>query len=454
MRAKTFISIVAVFALVWFAVSTVRLNRELVTVQFGLLQPLQVELAMLMIGCFFTGAALILLFDVVGGAKRFARDRRTKKEHQQHEELEGLYLQGLDNMMNGHYRRALERFEQVLERDRGYVNALIKKGDTLRYLKRYREAAEVLDRASRIAPENLVSLYVLSDVYQDAGLDERRRSTLERIIEIDPDRTVSAHRKLRDMLVEKLEWEEAARVQDRLLEMITVSEERELEGAMARGIRLGLGADLLRSGRPKEAEETFRGVLEDDPGFVPAYIRLAEVLEAMDETEEAARTLRRGFEVTGSTEPLSALQNVYLRDEQPEEALGVWKQSLVLTENELPLRYCLGKLYYRLFMLDEALREFQLIEDRVSGLPALHLYIARILETQGNVAGALSKTKLLVAEVKGLMMDHICESCGWRSAEWAERCVRCRRWGSVSLHLPASAAPEPTIRPAPTWSTP
>jgi len=90
----------------------------------------------------------------------------------------------------------------------------------------------------------------------------------------------------------------------------------------------------------------------------------------------------------------------------------------------------------------------------VSGLPALHLYVARILESQGNLSAALAKTKLLVAEVEGLMMDYVCSSCEWRTSEWSERCARCRRWDTIALHLPAAATPEPTIRPAPTWSIP
>lgn len=454
MRAKTFLSILFVFGLVWFAVSTVRLNSDFVAVRFAFFPVIELELSMLMLACFWTGAAVILLFDVVGGAKRFAQQRRMKKEHREHEELEGMYVQGLDYMMNGHYGRALERFDKVLEREPSHADASIKKGDSLRCLRRYREAADVLERTAQRLPENLVVLYVLSDVYREAGALERMRTTLERIIEIDPDRTVSAHRKLRDLLVDKKEWEEASRVQQKLMDMITSAKEQEGERAMARGIRLGLGVSLQAKGRFDEAIETFRAILEEEPSFVPAYVRLGEALVATEQMEEAIAAWRRGFESTGSTEPLSALQNFYLRDEQPEEAIGIWKQSLLLSENEVPLRYCLGKLYYRLFMLDEALREFQLIEDRVSGLPALHLFIARILESQGKLSAALSKTKLLVAEVEGLMMDYVCASCEWRSSEWTERCGRCRRWGSVALHLPAAASPEPTIRPAPTWSTP
>jgi tetratricopeptide (TPR) repeat protein len=453
-RAKTLLTILLVFALVWWIVSTIRLNAGLVTVQLPFAEPLQIELWMVLLAGFATGAGVILLFDIAGGARRFARDRRRKLARRAQEEVEDLYLQGLESMMNGHYQKALDRFEKVLDRDPEHSNAAVKKGDSLRALRRFRPASEVLERVTRQDPDNLLALYSLSDVYLEAGADERAKSTLEGIIELDPETTVSAHRKLRDLLVRRLEWEQAATVQGKLLKMITGAEERELEQVMAKGIRLGLGVALLKKGEHPKAIEIFRGLLDEDERFVPAYIRLGESFAAVDDTESAIRTWRQGFEVTGSTEPLSALQNFYLRDEQPEEAIGVWKQALMLSENEVPLRYCLGKLYYRLFMLDEALREFQICEDRVSGLPSLHLYIARILESQGKIASALAKTKMLVAEVEGLMMDYVCGACDWRTSEWTERCLRCRRWDTVNLHLPVVAAPEPTIQPAPTWSTP
>jgi tetratricopeptide (TPR) repeat protein len=454
MRAKTLVTILFVFALVWWIVSTIRLNSGLVTVRLPFTQPLQIELWLVLLAGFGVGAGVILLFDIAGGARRFARDRQRRAARRAHEEIEDLYLQGIESMMNGHHQKALERFDKVLEREPENPEALIKKGDSLRALKRFRQAAEALERASRFDPDNLLALYSLSDVYLEAGADERARSTLERIIELDPDTTVSAHRKLRDLLVRQLEWERAAEIQQRLLKMITSAEERELEQVMAKGIRLGLGVALLKKELPQEAAEMFRNLLAEDDRFVPGYIRLGEAYASMDDTENAIRTWRRGYEATGSTEPLSALQNFYLRDEQPEEAIGVWKQALMLSENEVPLRYCLGKLYYRLFMLEEALREFQMCEDRVSGLPSLHLYIARILESQGKISAALAKTKMLVAEVEGLMMDYSCSACDWRAAEWTERCPRCRRWDTVSLHLPVVAAPVPTIQPAPTWSTP
>jgi hypothetical protein len=80
--------------------------------------------------------------------------------------------------------------------------------------------------------------------------------------------------------------------------------------------------------------------------------------------------------------------------------------------------------------------------------------VARILESKHDHSGALAKTKMLVAEVEGLMMDYVCNLCEWRAREWSERCGRCGRWATMGLHLPAATTPEPTILPAPTWSTP
>ena len=454
MKARTVLTILAVFATVWFVVSTIRLNETLVTIQFAFFPPTELELWMVMLAGFGLGAGVILFFDLAGGARRYARDRRRRRASRAHEEVEDLYLGGLDALVNGHYEKALQRFESVLERESDHENALVKKGDSLRALGRFREAADTLERASIAAPENLLALYSLSDVYLAAGADERAKMTLERIIQLGPETTVSAHRKLRDLLVQRSKWVEANALQSRLVDMVTSEEERALERAVANGVLLGLGISKLEAGNLEEARLMFRSILENDDKFVPAHVRLGEALAAEDDTEEAVSTWRRGYEVTGSIEPLTALQNFYLRAERPEEAIGVWKQALVLAENEIPLRYCLAKLHYRLFMLDEALREFQLIEDRVSGLPALHLYVARILESKNEHSAALAKTKILVAEVEGLLMDYVCSACEWRAGEWTERCPRCGHWDSIALHLPATTTPEPTILPAPTWSTP
>jgi tetratricopeptide (TPR) repeat protein len=321
-------------------------------------------------------------------------------------------------------------------------------------LQRYGDAAEALERACRLAPENLVALYSLTDAYIELGDEDKAEAILTRIIGIAPKTTVSAHRKLRDLKVRKHEWNVADELQQKIERMVTLAAEKELEKATSLGIRFDLGRHQLSKGETSEAIASFSSVIKRDECFVPAYLKLGEAQMEAGNSDEALSTWRKAHETTGSTELLGAVQNHYLKEDQPEEAIRVWKQAIVLSENEEPLRYCLGKLYYRLFMLDAALNELRLIEDSVSGLAALHVYIARILENKGDLQGAVAKYKTVLGEVSGLMTDYNCSSCKKRFLEWQDRCDQCGKWNTVALDIGAAPTPVPTIRPAPTWSIP
>ena len=56
MRARTLLTMLLVFAFVWFSVSTIRLNEALVSVQFAFFQPVVLELWMVMLAAFGIGA--------------------------------------------------------------------------------------------------------------------------------------------------------------------------------------------------------------------------------------------------------------------------------------------------------------------------------------------------------------------------------------------------------------
>ena len=451
MRFKTLFSLLLIFVAAWILASTIVMNREPVQISLAFLQPFSLELWMMLLGAFGAGAALILFFDIAGGARRFAQNWKEKRLHRAHERTEDLYLHGLDDMVNGRYEQAVARFDDVLAREPNHLDALIKQGDSLRALKRYREAAVSLEKAIVEAPEHLIALYCLSDAYHDLGDWEHAEQVLTRIIELDPQATVSAHHKLRDLKIKQKDWAAADALQSMIEKMLTLTAEKEAAQETSIGIRFEVGREQLARGDVKEAIQSFNSVLKRDSEFVPAYLKLGEARIEASDVDEALSVWRKGFQSTGSTELFSAVQNHFLGAERPEEAIGTWKQAIVMSDNEAPLRYCLGKLYYRLFMLDEALNEFRQIEDAVSGLPALHVYIARVLESKGDFKEALSKSKTVLGEIGGLMHDYSCGSCGTTYAEWADYCEHCGRWNSIRLSVHAAATPEPQISPAPTW---
>jgi len=454
MRFRTVMSLVALFLFVFLLVSTVVLNPSLVQVRLGLGGPMTVQLGALMLAAFGAGAALILVFDIAGGTRRFARNWKAKKLHRAHEKVEDVYRQGLRDLENGRAAEALVRFDEVLASEPHHVNALMKRGESLRALGRHREAVVSLEQAIRLYPDNLVALYHLSDVYLDADDQLRAEEVLRRIVRLDPQTTVSAHRKLRDLKVQQKDWPAADQLQATLERMLTVAAEKEDSRPISLGIRYELGSQQAERGDLKGGVASLTTVLKRDPGFVPAYIRLGEAHRASGRVDEAIATWWQGYRATRSPELLTALELHYLENEQPEEAIAVWKQAIAEATDATPLRYCLGKLHHRLFMLDEALREFRRVEEQVESLPALHVHIARILESKGDLRGALSEFEALVDRVGEELMDYRCQACQRRHAAWNNYCGSCGRWNTVALDVRAAAMPEPTIRPAPTWSTP
>ena len=50
-------------------------------------------------GAFGASAALILFFDIAGGARRFAQSWKEKRLHRAHERTEDLYLHGLGEVV-------------------------------------------------------------------------------------------------------------------------------------------------------------------------------------------------------------------------------------------------------------------------------------------------------------------------------------------------------------------
>ena len=59
----------------------------------------------------------------------------------------------------------------------------------------------------------------------------------------------------------------------------------------------GLGMELLGAGRPAEAAESFRRVLELDGKYLAAYTQAAKALQQAGDRSGAASLLRRGLAV-------------------------------------------------------------------------------------------------------------------------------------------------------------
>lgn len=453
MGARTLLFLIAIAVAAAFLLGVVSANSTVVTVTLPLFRPLQAELWKVMLGGVGIGAASALAFDAAGRVRRSLRERRRRRGREQIEEGERLFLEGVGEMASGRWAEALLCFEAAQEYAGADVRLLTRKAECLTRLDRPAEAAAALQEAAEEDRSDRGVAYAQAEALAATGEKERARALLERTIPEDPEPPTAALASLRDLQREAGEIRAALATQQQILSLAAPSEQpAEIRRALA--LRHAHGRMLLEEGETAEAVRVFRGIVEEDPEAVPAWVRLGEAYLSGGNEKSAIEVWERAFEATGATAPLTALQNLHLDRTRPEEAIALWKRAISRTNGGAAAQYLLGRLYDQLFMLDDALRVFSDL-PRFSS-PALAARLSRILEGRGELPQAVARAREVLAAVPALAAEYSCSGCGARYPEWADTCRACDAYGSVRLDLGApdgeggnAEVPKPVSEPVP-----
>jgi predicted Zn-dependent protease len=75
-------------------------------------------------------------------------------------------------------------------------------------------------------------------------------------------------------------------------------------------LRYGLALELAREGKPDDAVAALRGLIADQPDYVPAYFKAAQILIEQNATTESAELLRRGIAAAQAQSNLHAAEEM------------------------------------------------------------------------------------------------------------------------------------------------
>jgi lipopolysaccharide biosynthesis regulator YciM len=281
---------------------------------------------------------------------------------------------------------------------------------------------------------------------------ERARGVLGKILAIDK-ASMAAWRKLRSLHVKERNWEEASKAQGRV-ERLAAGRLEDADRRCGTGIRHEIIAARLEEGKTREAVASFHKLLKDDDAFIPAHVGLGEALLQAGSESEAAEAWQRGFERTGSPIFLTLLENHYLRREQPMAAIEALKKCISLARRDTVARFYLGKLYFRLEMLDDALEVLSSLEGRSGSAPSLHYLLGRIHERRENWRHATVAYRTVILETDLVRLEYKCRACGAAVADWAPRCDACGEWNTIEVDFREDIPLEELgIAPAPIYTT-
>jgi lipopolysaccharide biosynthesis regulator YciM len=415
-------------------------NRGSVSVHLPPLGTHDVPLTVLVVVPLLLGVLTTLLLATFYDLQQTLSRYRESREARRKERIGEIYAQGMNSLLARKWSQAKTLFRHILTKDPQYLPAFLRLGEISLQEGDYSEAIRWHLKASSLDPDNLEVLLNLARDYEQAGQMEEAIRTLERIAAHFKD-NLEARQRLQSLYVRSGRWDKALGVQKELWKLSGGGSESDSQRRTLLGYQYQIGVTKLEKGEFKEAAKIFREVAKSDKRFLPAYVRLGDTYYRRGEKMKAARIWERAFDITRSSIFLERLEQVYLESEAPQRLLSFYHQRTMRFPGDLMLHLYLGKLYYRLEMLDEAAEQFRRLIREIPDFTLPHYLLAQIRERRRAWAEAMAHYKNVVALSSQPLFPYRCSQCGFQHREWRDRCTQCGGWGTVTEEIKAWSQP-------------
>ncbi len=410
MKFRTIALISLTVLILIFISAAVYMNHELLQTSFHLPAGLEVDLDRILILVFLAGVVgMFLMYRSIRLGSNLTW--RTSRH----------FVHALNHLYADRYPEAMEEIEKAHEKSANNYDILMTMGVIYKRLEQYEDAATAFRKA--FSRKTTVQAFLkLLDVLPHTEVEPDSRELLKLAQKIRKESRTTAYRALLNYLKQTGDWIRAVKVywkgrkEDRTLFP-------ENEGAEIR----------YELGKTRESEHILKELIADFPDFTPAYVRYGELLRKKGKTKEMLAVMKQGFSRTHIVVFLQMIEDTLLELGDPEKAVEELGQ-IVLNENHHVLaRFYLGKLYYRLEMLEKAREIFEQLEGEVAYIPALTYYLARIYHRKGEYHTAIHYLEQMVQHAHLLDFHFHCSQCNTPLNTWAERCPQCGSINSVQM---------------------
>ena len=287
-------------------------------------------------------------------------------------------------------------------------------------------------------------LYQLANDYEARGEDDVAEQIYDRILRDFPSQGLKILRAKRDAELAGANWSEAGRLHERIESLLSESgdpTQLESEEAVRTGLAYQRAVECLESDRIGEAKGLLDEILARDAGNIPALILQGEAEAVAGRPQEAVKIWRRGYASTGRPVFLLRIEDHFIERHEPLEAIENLHQVIAASEQDGLPRFFLGRLYYRLEMLDESVKVLEPLAERFESSATLHYLLGRIHQRRGEMGQAVASYQTCAQQAGIATPSFTCRHCRHSYGEWHDRCSNCGEWGGIELDLDVRLGP-------------
>ncbi len=154
------------------------------------------------------------------------------------------------------------------------------------------------------------------------------------------------------------------------------------------GRRMDKARAFVEEGKLLHAEQIYRRLIQEEPGFVGAYSELATIFAESSRPEASIEVLNHARkQFPESIELTFMLGNVFLREARHDEALSCYKK---IVDSKLPhVHFNMGVAYFLKGNLKSAEAQFRITLGRNPNFPKINEYMGELLITRKSYAEAV-----------------------------------------------------------------
>ena len=381
------------------------------------------------------GALAMLVLFVLRDTKRYVDNIQYQKRQKKKAKVQELYSKAL-NYLSAHHdpSKSKELLKEVLTEDPEHLSALLQLGDIAFSEDDLQKAREHYQRAKDLNPRNIEVLFSLERLMEKTGRWSDALRCTEDVLELD-DKNLSALYKKRDILEKQEKWNDIVFVQKAILKNEHAEQDRNRERQNLVGYKYEYGRYSLENGDLEKAKKAFRTVLRLEKDFIPATLGLAEVLLREGEAEEAINLLEKTYEQTSSMIVLLRLEDLLISVNEPLRLIRIYKNNIVKNPQDPMIKFLLGRLYYRLEMIDDAFEIMTSIDTGGATYPEMHQLMGNLYLKRNQVDRAVQEFKKALESNKHAGLFYRCIKCKRTASEWSGRCSNCKNWSTYQVNL-------------------
>lgn len=375
------------------------------------------------------GALIVILFVGIRETRHLILTWRSARLRRREEKVETLHREGVHAFVSKRTAEAIGLFQKALVLDPNHVDSLLWLGNIYRAEQNYSEAIRFHRKARGIEESNIDVLLALAKDLEGAKRFEEALQALRDVLRFDQ-ANLTALISQRELYIRLEQWSEALEIQHRMMKANLQETDQRTEASMLVGITYEVGRQLLERGHPEKARRYFRGAIKRDKNFLPAYIGLGEILVREGKTKNAGEILQKVYAKTGNIIILHRLEELYLEMGEPSEIIRIYQGACQRHPHNSALKFYLGKLYYRLEMVDEAFDLLSTLEAPQDQLSDFHKIMANLYLRKQHMEEAVEELKKALGFRKRVVVPYVCTQCRDESVEWSGRCRRCGSWNT------------------------